>query len=87
MFNATSSTRPRVFINAPSANASFQSKSISRADTIVPPSLPRIATPMMAKHTSQKLEKVEKDVERDFIMNAEQSKDYGIIDEIIWKHK
>ena len=46
-----------------------------------------IMNQIMAKHTSQKLEKVEKDVERDFIMNAEQSKDYGIIDEIIWKHK
>jgi ATP-dependent Clp protease protease subunit len=41
----------------------------------------------MAKHTGQKLEKVEKDVERDFIMNAQQSKDYGIVDEIIYKHK
>lgn len=46
-----------------------------------------IMNQIMAKHTGQKLEKVEKDVERDFIMNAEQSKDYGIIDEIIWKHK
>jgi ATP-dependent Clp protease protease subunit len=42
---------------------------------------------IMAKHTGQKLEKVEKDVERDFIMNAQQSKDYGIVDEIIYKHK
>jgi len=46
-----------------------------------------IMNQIMSKHTGQKLEKVEKDVERDFIMNAEQSKDYGIIDEIIWKHK
>ena len=46
-----------------------------------------IMNQIMAKHTGQKLEKVEKDVERDFIMNSEQSKDYGIIDEIIWKHK
>lgn len=46
-----------------------------------------IMNQIMAKHTGQKLEKVEKDVERDFIMNADQSKDYGIIDEIIWKHK
>jgi len=42
---------------------------------------------IMAKHTGQKLEKVEKDVERDFIMNAQQSKDYGIVDDIIYKHK
>jgi len=42
---------------------------------------------IMAKHTGQKLERVEKDVERDFIMNAQQSKDYGIVDDIIYKHK
>ena len=40
---------------------------------------------IMAKHTGQKLEKVEKDVERDFIMNAEQGKEYGIIDDIIYR--
>jgi ATP-dependent Clp protease, protease subunit len=40
---------------------------------------------IMAKHTGQRLEKVEKDVERDFIMNAEQSKEYGIVDDIIYR--
>jgi ATP-dependent Clp protease, protease subunit len=42
---------------------------------------------IMAKHTSQKLDKVEKDVERDFIMNAQQGKEYGIVDDIIYEHK
>jgi len=42
-----------------------------------------ITNQLLAKHTGQKLDKVEKDVERDFIMNAQQSKEYGIIDEII----
>jgi ATP-dependent Clp protease protease subunit len=42
---------------------------------------------IMAKHTGQKLDKVEKDVERDFIMNALQSKEYGIVDDIIYEHK
>ena len=37
----------------------------------------------MAKHTGQGLDKIERDVERDFIMNAPQAKEYGIIDEII----
>jgi len=46
-----------------------------------------ITNQLLAKHTGQKLDKVEKDVERDFIMNAQQSKEYGIIDEIISKHK
>lgn len=42
---------------------------------------------IMAKHTGQGLEKVERDVERDFWMNAPQARDYGMIDEIISKHK
>ena len=42
---------------------------------------------IMAKHTGQKLDRVEKDVERDFIMNAQQGKEYGIIDDIIYEHK
>jgi ATP-dependent Clp protease protease subunit len=46
-----------------------------------------ITNQLLAKHTGQKLDKVEKDVERDFIMNAQQAKEYGIIDEIIYKHK
>ncbi len=41
---------------------------------------------ILAKHTGQKIERVEKDVERDFIMGAEQAQEYGIIDEIIEKH-
>ena len=46
-----------------------------------------ITNQLLARHTGQKLDKVEKDVERDFIMNAQQSKEYGIIDDIIFKHK
>ena len=46
-----------------------------------------ITNQILAKHTSQLLEKVERDVERDFIMNAQQGKEYGIIDDIIYKHK
>jgi len=46
-----------------------------------------ITNQILAKHTGQLLEKVERDVERDFIMNAHQGKEYGIIDDIIYKHK
>ena len=42
-----------------------------------------ITNQLLAKHTGQKLDKVEKDVERDLIMNAQQSKEYGIVDDII----
>ena len=44
-----------------------------------------ILNQLLAKHTGQRLEKVEKDVERDFIMNSLQAKEYGIIDDIIDK--
>jgi len=43
-----------------------------------------ITNQLLAKHTGQKLDKVEKDVERDFIMNSQQAKEYGIIDDIIY---
>ena len=42
---------------------------------------------LLAHHTSQPLERIAKDVERDYIMNAQQAKEYGIVDEIITKHK
>jgi len=42
---------------------------------------------LLAQHSSQSVEKVEKDVERDFIMSAVQAKEYGLIDEIITKHR
>jgi ATP-dependent Clp protease, protease subunit len=42
---------------------------------------------IMAKHTGQSLEKIERDVERDFWMSADQAREYGLIDEIIFKHK
>ncbi len=38
---------------------------------------------LLAKHTSQSMERFEKDVNRDFIMDAEEAKAYGIVDEII----
>jgi ATP-dependent Clp protease protease subunit len=42
---------------------------------------------LLAQHSSQSIDKVEKDVERDFIMSAAQAKEYGLIDEIITKHR
>ncbi len=38
---------------------------------------------ILANHTGQPLEKVEKDTDRDFYLSAEEAKDYGIIDEVI----
>src|SRR5438105_8220349 len=38
---------------------------------------------IMAKHTGQPLEKVSKDMERDYFMTSHEAKDYGIIDTVI----
>jgi len=40
---------------------------------------------IIAKHTGQEIGKVEKDTERDFILDAGEAKKYGIIDEVIYK--
>jgi ATP-dependent Clp protease protease subunit len=44
-----------------------------------------ILNKILAFHTHQPMERIEKDVERDYIMTADQSKEYGIIDEVISK--
>ncbi len=41
---------------------------------------------ILAKHTGQTIERLQRDVERDFIMEAPQACEYGIIDKIIEKH-
>lgn len=43
---------------------------------------------LLVKHTGQSRERIEQDVGRDFIMDAEEAKSYGIVDEIIFeKHR
>jgi ATP-dependent Clp protease protease subunit len=38
---------------------------------------------IMAKNTGQKIEQIEKDVDRDFFMDADEAKKYGIIDTVL----
>jgi ATP-dependent Clp protease protease subunit len=38
---------------------------------------------MLAADTGQSAERLQKDTDRDFIMNAEEAKQYGIVDEVI----
>jgi len=38
---------------------------------------------ILAKHTNQSIDKIEKDTDRDFFMDAEEAKKYGIIDEVV----
>jgi len=40
---------------------------------------------LLASHTKQPLERIERDTDRDFFMSAEEAKDYGLIDQVITK--
>ena len=42
---------------------------------------------LLAKNTGKPLPQIEKDVERDFFMDADEAKKYGIVDEIVTKSK
>ena len=39
---------------------------------------------LLVKHTGKSLEKIEKDTDRDYFMSAEEAKEYGVIDEVIY---
>jgi ATP-dependent Clp protease protease subunit len=76
----------RVLIHQPSGGFSGQATDIDiHAREIL--RMREITNELLARHTGQPVEKISRDVERDFIMNAQQAKEYGIVDEIITKHK
>jgi ATP-dependent Clp protease protease subunit len=62
-------------ISGQAADIEIQAKEIIRLNTLL--------RQIMAKHTGQTEEKIKQDFDRDFFMDAEQAKAYGIIDEII----
>ena len=42
---------------------------------------------IVAGHTGQTVEQVKKDTDRNYFMSAEEAKEYGLIDEVIYKKK
>jgi ATP-dependent Clp protease protease subunit len=42
---------------------------------------------ILARHTGQPLEKVEKDTDRDYFMSAQEAMDYGVVDKILTSRK
>lgn len=42
----------------------------------------RMLNELLARHTGQKLEKIEKDTDRDYFMEAEEARNYGLVDEV-----
>ena len=42
---------------------------------------------ILADHTGQPIERIAKDTDRDFYMTSEAAKEYGVVDDILTKHK
>ncbi len=72
----------RVMIHQPSGGAQGQATDIDiQAREIL--ILRERLNNLMAKHTGQDIETIRLDTERDRFMNAEESKSYGIVDEVV----
>ena len=72
----------RVLIHQPSGGAEGQSVDIEiQAREIL--RMRRMLDEILAAHTGQPVERISRDTDRDFIMTAEQAKEYGLIDDII----
>ncbi|MEY4131939.1 MAG: hypothetical protein RLZZ31_2063 [Actinomycetota bacterium] len=72
----------RVLIHQPYAGAQGQATDIELAAKEIL-RMRALLEEILAGHTGQTTEKVHRDTDRDFVMSAEEAKDYGIIDEVI----
>jgi ATP-dependent Clp protease protease subunit len=76
----------RVLIHQPHGGAQGQAVDIEiQAKEIL--RYRKLLDEIIAQHTGQPIDKVQKDTDRDFIMTAEQAKEYGLIDEVISSRK
>lgn len=71
----------RIMIHQPSGGAQGQAAEIEIAAKEIL-SLRELSNNILAKHSGQPLEKVARDVERDYFMSAEDAKNYGLVDKI-----
>ncbi len=72
----------RIMIHQPSGGVQGQASDIEiRARETL--RVKRKLNQVLASHTGQPLEKIERDVERDFYLSAEEAKTYGIVDRVI----
>ena len=72
----------RVLIHQPSGGASGQATDVRiMAEEIL--RMREMTSRIIANHSGQTFDQVEKDVERDRILSPQQAKEYGLIDEVI----
>ena len=75
-----------IMIHQPSGGAQGQASDIEIQATQILKTKEKLNA-ILAKNTSQKIEKIKKDTDRDFYMSAEEAKAYGIIDKIFYSRK
>ena len=72
----------RIVIHQPQGGTAGQAVDIDiQAKEIL--RLRKLLDEILAHHTGQPVDRVRTDTERDFIMSAEEAKDYGLVDEVI----
>ena len=72
----------RVMIHQPSGGAQGQATDIEINAREILKTRARL-NEILAERTGQPLEKIEKDVERDFWLDAKEAKEYGLVDEVL----
>jgi ATP-dependent Clp protease, protease subunit len=71
-----------VMIHQPLGGAEGQASDIAiRAEWFI--KTKKRLTEMMSKYTGQPISKVEKDIDRDYFMSADEAKKYGVVDKIL----
>jgi len=76
----------RVMIHQPWGGIEGAAEDISRHAQEILKMRDRI-NEILAKHTGQSLEKIQKDTDRDYFMSAKEAKDYGLVDEVVITQK
>ncbi|WP_456437426.1 ATP-dependent Clp endopeptidase proteolytic subunit ClpP [Desulfurobacterium sp.] len=74
----------RIMIHQPLGGFQGQAKDIEiHAKEIL--KLKKMLNEILSHHTGQSVRKIEKDTDRDFFMSAEEAKEYGIVDKVLYK--
>lgn len=72
----------RILIHQPSGGMQGQATDVRiHAEELI--RIRELTSQILAKHTGQTMEQIERDVERDRYLSADQAKEYGLIDEVI----
>jgi ATP-dependent Clp protease protease subunit len=76
----------RVMIHQPLGGAQGQASDIEISYRLIK-QMQKELYDILANHTGQPYEKIEQDCDRDYWMRSEEAKEYGLVDEVLIRHK